>query len=103
MAGIIGSGQKLDRNSGSILSMTDETWDRIISVNLNGVKNCLRAELRHVNPAGCSIVNASSVSAQIGSPYNSAYSASKAAIVALTKSVAHEVGELGVRVNCVAP
>lgn len=103
MAGVIGLGQKSGPSSGSLADMSDDTWDNIIAVNLNGVKNCLRAELRHRNPTGCSIVNASSVSARIGSPYNAAYSASKAAIVALTKSVAHEVGSLGVRVNCVSP
>ncbi|KAJ9645425.1 hypothetical protein H2204_001004 [Knufia peltigerae] len=82
---------------------TDEEWDRVIRINLGGVKNALRAQLQHRNPKGASIVNASSIGARIGSPGNAAYSASKAAVSGLTKSVAREMGPHGVRVNAIAP
>lgn len=97
LAGIPGSGTV------NLEQETDEGWDRVIRVNLGGVKNALRAQLQHRNPNGVSIVNASSVGARIGSPGNSAYSASKAAVVGLTKSVAREMGPHGVRVNAIAP
>lgn len=82
---------------------TDDAWDRVIRINLGGVKNAMRAQLQNRNPKGASIVNASSIGARIGSPGNAAYSASKAAVSGLTKSVAREMGPKGVRVNAVAP
>lgn len=89
--------------SGSFCDLDDEEWDRMLAVNLNGVKNCVRAELRHVSPDGCSIVNAASVAGQLPSPYNSAYGVSKAGVISLTISVAHEVGRHGIRVNAISP
>lgn len=97
LAGVSGSGTV------SLEHETDEDWDRVIKINLGGVKNALRAQLQHRNPEGASIVNASSIGARIGSPGNAAYSASKAAVSALTKSVAREMGPHGVRVNAIAP
>lgn len=88
---------------GSFRQTEDEEWDRIIAVNLGGVKNCLRAELKHASQHGCSIVNAASVAGQVGSPYNAAYGASKAAVASLSVSVAQEVGREGIRVNAIAP
>ena len=82
---------------------TDAGWDRIVAINLGGVKNSLRAQLQHRNPKGASFVNASSIGARIGSPGNAAYAASKAGVVGLTKSVAREMGPHGVRVNAIAP
>lgn len=82
---------------------SDDGWDRVIRINLGGVKNCLRAQLQYRNPKGVSIVNASSIGARIGSPGNAAYSASKAAIIGLTRSVAREMGSQGVRENAIAP
>ncbi|KIX05590.1 uncharacterized protein Z518_06462 [Rhinocladiella mackenziei CBS 650.93] len=103
LAGVIGSGRRSETHTGALVQTTDEEWDRVLGINLGGVKNCLRAELQHYNPKCCSIVNASSVSARIGAPFNAAYSTSKAAIVALTKSVAQEMGSYGVRINAIAP
>ena len=97
MAGVSGSGTV------NLELETDEDWDRVININLGGVKNALRAQLQHRNPKGASIVNASSIGARIGSPGNAAYSASKAAVNGLTKSVAREMGPQGVRVNAIAP
>ena len=75
----------------------------MIDINLTGLKNCLRSELRYRNHAGCSIVNGASVSGQLGNAYNAAYGASKGGVIALTLSVAHEMGPLGVRINAIAP
>ncbi|KIW12239.1 hypothetical protein PV08_09515 [Exophiala spinifera] len=97
LAGISGGGTV------NLEQETDEDWDRVIRINLGGVKNALRAQLQHRNPKGASIVNASSIGARIGSPGNAAYSASKAAVSGLTKSVAREMGPHGVRVNAIAP
>lgn len=97
LAGVSGTGTV------NLEQETDEGWDRVIRINLGGVKNALRAQLKYRNPNGASIVNASSIGARIGSPGNAAYSASKAAVTGLTKSVAREMGPFGVRVNAIAP
>ncbi|KIW59026.1 hypothetical protein PV05_03510 [Exophiala xenobiotica] len=97
LAGVSGSGTI------NLEQETDDEWDRVVRINLGGVKNALRAQLQHRNPKGASIVNASSIGARIGSPGNAAYSASKAAVSGLTKSVAREMGPHGVRVNAIAP
>ncbi|KAL4798533.1 hypothetical protein BDV19DRAFT_377060 [Aspergillus venezuelensis] len=80
---------------------TDE-WDFVVDVNLKGVMHCMRAELRVMANNG-SIVNASSIAGIQGFPRNAAYSASKHAVIGLTRSAAKEVGEQGIRVNSIAP
>lgn len=77
-------------------------FERVVSTNLGGVFNCLRAELSALSDGG-SIVNVASVSALFGAPYLAAYTASKHAVVGLTKVAAMEAGERGVRVNAVCP
>jgi NAD(P)-dependent dehydrogenase (short-subunit alcohol dehydrogenase family) len=87
----------------SLLNESDSEWQRVLAINIGGLRNCMRAELRHFHPDGCSVVNASSLTGQMPSPNNSLYALSKAAVTSLTLSVAHEFGRLGVRVNAVAP
>lgn len=70
-----------------------------MGVNINGVKNCVRAELQNFSTKGGSIVNAASVAGQEGVPFNSAYGASKAGVISLCKSVAKEVAPRNIRVN----
>ena len=85
---------------------TDEAdLDRIIAVNLKGVHFGCQAAARIMTgqPAGGSIVNASSAAADAPSPNVSAYALCKAAVVQMTKSLAFEVGRRHVRVNAVAP
>lgn len=82
--------------------LSDEEWNRIIGVNLTGVMNCMRAELR-VMGNGASIVNVSSVAGLIGLPGLAAYVASKHGVLGLTKAVAKEVAANSIRVNCVCP
>lgn len=81
----------------------DAQWDLLWAVNVNGVRNCLQEQLRHVSPSGLSIVNAASVAGQGPSPYNATYGATKAAVISLSVSIAHESGRDGVRCNAIAP
>ena len=87
------------------LEMTEENWDQVLNTNLKGSFFCAQALARSVTEAGLTgcIVNVASTSAfsaRVGACH---YSASKAAVVMMTKSLAQEFGPLGIRVNCVAP
>ena len=81
-----------------------EAWLQVIQVNLNGLFYCCRevvAVMRQQNYGR--IVNIASVAGKEGNPNASAYSASKAAVIALTKSLGKELADTGILVNCVTP
>ena len=82
----------------------EETWQRILSVNLGGCFHCSQAVISPMLRAhsGC-IINISSIWGSHGASCESAYSASKHAIIGLTRSMAAEFAPSGIRVNCVAP
>ena len=90
--------------SHSILDMPEAAWDRVLDTNLKGPFLCSQAFARmRLAPMGGAIVNLASTaafSARVGAAH---YSASKAGLVMLTKSLAQEFGPYGVRVNAVAP
>jgi 3-oxoacyl-[acyl-carrier protein] reductase len=79
-------------------------WDKAMNVNVKGVWNCCRAVVPVMREQkGGSIINISSLAALYGMPYAADYSASKAAVLGLTRVIAREVGKDGIRVNSVAP
>ena len=91
-------------SSGDIVDATPEEWQRVFAVNVFGVANMSRAVLPVMRAAGCgSIVNICSVAASVGLVERAVYSASKGAILALTKAMAADEIAYGIRVNCVSP
>jgi 2-dehydro-3-deoxy-L-rhamnonate dehydrogenase (NAD+) len=79
-------------------------WEQVMTINLNGVFMCCREVVPHMRGRNYGrIVNIASVAGKDGNPNASAYSASKAAVMALTKSLGKELADTGVRVNCVTP
>jgi 3-oxoacyl-[acyl-carrier protein] reductase len=81
-----------------------DDWKQVIDVNLNGLFLCCREVVPVMRQADYGrIVNIASVAGKDGNPNASAYSASKAAVIALTKSLGKELADGGVRVNCVTP
>jgi 2-dehydro-3-deoxy-L-rhamnonate dehydrogenase (NAD+) len=81
-----------------------DAWRQVMDVNLNGLFMCCREIVPVMRAANYGrIVNIASVAGKDGNPNASAYSASKAAVIALTKSLGKELADTGVRVNCVTP
>ena len=89
---------------GLMSMMAEEAWDRIFDVNVKGIYHCVNAAMPGFlqKQAGC-IITVSSMWGQVGSSCEAAYSATKGAVIALTKALAKELGPSGIRVNCVAP
>jgi NAD(P)-dependent dehydrogenase (short-subunit alcohol dehydrogenase family) len=106
-------------NGRMLIDALDEDYDFVMGVNAKGVFNCLRAELRAMDPSvsssapkpsaqgkGCSIVNLASVAGLTGLPTSAAYCMSKHAVVGLTRVAAKEMGTLehgAIRINAVCP
>lgn len=95
-AGIVGGAH--------VLEITDAQWHSVIGVNLSGVMFFCRAAARHLSQARQgAIVNIASIAGLSGKHNRIAYTSSKAAVVNLTRTLALDLGEFGVRVNAVAP
>lgn len=89
---------------GLMQSMEEKDWDRIFAVNVKGIYNCVNAALpSFLQKQRGSIVTVSSMWGRVGSSCEAAYSATKGAVIALSKALAKELGPSGIRVNCVAP
>ena len=87
-----------------VWEQTDDDWSKILAVNLTGVFLCSRAVIQHMRQRGYGrIVNIASIAGKEGNPRMSAYSATKAAVIAFTKSLAKEVATEGICVNAVSP
>ena len=89
---------------GLMSMLEEETWDRLFNVNVKSIYHCVNA----ATPAflkkqkGC-IITVSSMWGRVGASCEAAYSATKGAVIALTKALSKELGPSGIRVNCVAP
>jgi len=105
----IGAADILICNAGichyGLMSQTDEkTWDRLFDVNVKGIYNCVNAATPGFlsKQSGC-IITVSSMWGQVGASCEVAYSATKGAVIAMTKALAQELGPSGIRCNCIAP
>jgi NAD(P)-dependent dehydrogenase (short-subunit alcohol dehydrogenase family) len=88
----------------STVDVTDEEWRRVMAIDADGVFFCNRAVLPGMIERGYGrIVNVASIAGKEGNPMAAAYSAAKAAVIAMTKSIGKDVARTGVIVNCIAP
>lgn len=89
---------------GLLSSMEEGDWDRLFAVNVKGIYHCVNAALPGMlhRQSGC-ILNVASMWGQVGASCEACYSATKGAVLALTKALAQELGPSGIRVNAVSP
>jgi len=82
----------------------EETFDRIMNVNVKGIWLCMKHEIRQMlKQGGGAIVNTASVAGLVGAPTQPIYAGSKHAVVGMTKTAAAEYGRAGIRINAVCP
>ena len=90
--------------TGLLQDLSESDWDRIFAVNVKGIYHCVQRAIPYfLRKQAGSIVTVSSMWGQVGASCEAAYSATKGAVIALTKALAQELGPSGIRVNCVAP
>ena len=89
---------------GLVMRMSEEQWDAVIAVNLKSAFNFIHAVVPQMaRQKSGSIINMASIAGQMGNPGQVNYSASKAGLIAMAKSVAKEMGSRGIRANAIAP
>ena len=89
---------------GLLSQMAEADWNRLFAVNVGGIYHCVNAAMpSFLKTHRGSIVTVASMWGQVGASCEAAYSATKGAVIALTKALAKELGPSGIRVNCVAP
>ena len=89
---------------GLLSQMAEDEWNRLFAVNVGGIYHCVNAAMpSFLKTHRGSIVTVASMWGQVGASCEAAYSATKGAVIALTKALAKELGPGGIRVNCVAP
>ena len=88
----------------TLLKMSPDEWNKVLQVNLTGIFNCCKAVASHMKENGYGrIVSASSISGIYGNYGQANYSATKAGIIGMTKTLAKELGRYGITANCLAP
>jgi len=91
-------------HGGRFDSITEAEWDACMAVNVKGIWNCCKAAVPAMRQAGGgSIVNIASLAATYGMPFGLHYTASKAAVIGITRGLARELGRDSIRVNALAP
>ena len=89
---------------GLMSQTTEDQWDRIFDVNVKGMYTCINAAMpAFLQKQKGSVVTVSSMWGQVGASCEVAYSATKGAVIAMSKALAKELGPSGIRVNCIAP
>lgn len=89
---------------GLIDQITEAQWDRLFQVNVKGIYHCVNAALpAFLRKHEGAVITVSSMWGQVGASCEAAYSATKGAVIALTKSLAKELGPSGIRANVIAP
>ncbi len=90
--------------NGLMSQLTEQQWNRVFDVNVKGIYHCVNAATSYFlkKQSGC-IITVSSMWGQVGASCEVAYSATKGAVIAMSKALAQELGPAGVRVNCIAP
>ena len=90
--------------TGLLSMLSEQDWDRMFDVNVKGIYHCINAAMSGFlkKQSGC-IITVSSMWGEVGASCEAGYSATKGAVIALTKALAKELGPSGIRVNCVTP
>ena len=90
--------------TGLLSMLSEQDWDRMFDVNVKGIYHCVNAAMSGFlkKQSGC-IITVSSMGGEVGASCEAAYSATKGAVIALSKALAKELGPSGIRVNCITP
>ena len=90
--------------TGLLSMLCEQDWDRMFDVNVKGIYHCVNAAMPGFlkKQSGC-VITVSSMWGEVGASCEAGYSATKGAVIALTKALAKELGPSGIRVNCVTP
>ena len=90
--------------TGLLSMLPEEDWDRMFDVNVKGIYHCVNAAMASFlkKQSGC-IITVSSMWGEVGASCEAGYSATKGAVIALSKALAKELGPSGIRVNCITP
>lgn len=86
-----------------LTEVSEDSWNQMLDVNLSGVFWCSQAAIPHLIQTNGSLINVASCSGLMGQAYTVAYSATKGAVIAMTKSMAMEYIKSNIRINAVAP
>ena len=91
-------------HTGLLSMLPEDDWDRLFDVNVKGIYHCINAAMSGFlkKQSGC-IITVSSMWGEVGASCEAAYSATKGAVIALSKALAKELGPSGIRVNCITP